>query len=195
MEGAKIQTLNSSIREALPAMRTAADENPAAAVIVRAIKFSTGAEWHISQETPLDQFKWTDVQAKGETDMGKAFSLLAEELRRFPTQSRLLPPVLVLITDGKPADLWKGPLQNLLALPWGQHAVRIAIAVQDAELEPLQSFINNSERHPLRADSSDDLVRQIKWVSTIVSGALPGKDLATPPTAPALPVKSASSVW
>jgi hypothetical protein len=32
-------------------MRQVADENPNAAVLVRALKFSSGAKWHVSQPT------------------------------------------------------------------------------------------------------------------------------------------------
>jgi uncharacterized protein YegL len=182
----KIQTLNYAIREAIPAMRDEAAKNPEARIIVRAIKFSNGAQWHMATETPLNEFRWTDLEAEGETDMGKAFSLLAEELRTFPTVGRYLPPVLVLITDGEPTDDWRGPLQQLLATPWAQHAVRIAIAVgSEAKLEPLERFINNPERRPVRADDPDSLVRQIKWASTTVSDTTQGKPPTPPPAAQA----------
>jgi hypothetical protein len=45
----KIQSLNNAIREATPQMQKVADENPNAQVLVRAIKFSNGAQRHISQ--------------------------------------------------------------------------------------------------------------------------------------------------
>lgn len=41
----KIQVLDTAIREALPHMRQVADENPNAEVLVRALKFSSGAQW------------------------------------------------------------------------------------------------------------------------------------------------------
>jgi hypothetical protein len=77
----KIQALNNAIREALPHMRTVADENPNAEVLVRALKFSSGAQWHVSQPTPIADFKWTDLTADGVTDMGHALTMLAEQLR------------------------------------------------------------------------------------------------------------------
>ena len=41
--GGKIQSLNNAIREALPHMQDAAKGNPNAEVMVRVIKFSSGA--------------------------------------------------------------------------------------------------------------------------------------------------------
>jgi uncharacterized protein YegL len=63
MGGSKIQALNNAIREALPHMRQVAAENPYATVLLRSLRFSHGAEWHISTPTPLDTFAWTDLEA------------------------------------------------------------------------------------------------------------------------------------
>ncbi|MBS1850457.1 MAG: VWA domain-containing protein [Acidobacteria bacterium] len=193
-EGGKIQALNNAIREVIPAMRKAAESNPEAQFYVRAIKFSSGAEWHVATPTLLSEFKWVDLKADGETDMGQAFALLSEELRTMETNTRQLPPVLVLVSDGKPTDDWKGALQALLNVPWGKRAVKQAIAIgQDADFETLQKFIDNPERQVLRADNAEQLVRWIKWVSTSVTGTPPGKE---PPPAPAPPAQPADdSVW
>jgi hypothetical protein len=60
----KIQALNTAIREAIPHMQQVAVDNPNANVLVRAIKFSSGAQWHISQPTSVAEFKWTDLTAE-----------------------------------------------------------------------------------------------------------------------------------
>lgn len=165
----KIQELNFAIREAIPEMRRVADENPYADVLVRAIKFSSGAQWHISQPTPVDNFTWIDLFADGVTDMGKALSMVAEQLKIPPMTERALPPVLVLISDGQPTDDFASGLKALMDQPWGKKAVRISIAIgEDADEEVLQRFIGNSELKPLRANNPETLVRYIKWVSTAV---------------------------
>jgi uncharacterized protein YegL len=165
----KIQALNTAIREAIPHMRKVADDNPNAQVLVRAVKFSDGAQWHISQPTPVADFAWQDVTAGGETDMGKAFALVAEQLKMPPMSDRALPPVLVLISDGQPTDDVDAGLKALMEQPWGKKAVRIAIAIgQDADNEVLQKFIGNAELKPLAANSPEALVKYIKWASTAV---------------------------
>lgn len=165
----KIQTLNLAIREAIPHMQKVADENPNAQVLVRALKFSSGAQWHISQPTPVEDFKWTDLSTSGITDMGKALSMVADQMKIPPMTDRALPPVLVLISDGQPTDDYSTGLNELLDLPWGKKAVRIAIAIgQDADLEVLQKFIDHPELQPLQANNADQLVNYIKWVSTAV---------------------------
>jgi uncharacterized protein YegL len=168
-DGGKIQALNNAIREAIPHMKKVADDNPNAQVLVRAVKFSSGAQWHISQPTPVADFAWNDLPADGETDMGKALSLVAEQLKMPPMSERALPPVLVLISDGQPTDDFDKGLKDLLDQPWGKKAVRIAISIgQDADADVLQKFIGHSEMKPLSANSPEALVKHIKWASTAV---------------------------
>ncbi|MBN1920125.1 MAG: VWA domain-containing protein [Anaerolineae bacterium] len=188
----KIQALNTAIHEAIPHMQKVADENPNAQVLVRALKFSNGAQWHISQPTDVADFRWTDLEAEGVTDMGKAFSMVAEQLTIPPMTDRALPPVLVLISDGQPTDDYKTGLQELMDQPWGKKAVRIAIAIgTDADLDVLQKFIGNPEILPLQANNPEALVKYIRWVSTVVlkSASAPASQTAADPsTAPNVPV-------
>ncbi len=103
------------------------------------------------------------------TDLGKALSMVAEQLDVSKMGERSLPPVLVLISDGQPTDDYSSALDQLLALPWGKKAVRIAIAIgQDADLDVLQRFIAHPEIKPLQANNSEQLVKYIKWASTTV---------------------------
>ncbi len=174
----KIQALNNAIREALPHMQKVADENPNAQVLVRALRFSSGAQWHVSQPTPVENFHWIDLQAEGVTDMGKALTMVAEQLKIPPMTDRALPPVLVLISDGQPTDDFSKGIKELIDLPWGKKAVRIAIGIgEDVDLEVLQKFIAHPELKPLQANSPEALVRHIKWASTAVL-----KSASSPPS-------------
>jgi uncharacterized protein YegL len=167
MKGKKIQELNFAIREAIPEMQKVAAENPNAQVFVRALVFSNGAQWHISQPIPVQNFRWDDVKANGVTDMGKALRMLADALRPEQMPPRGLPPVLVLISDGMPTDDFNNGLKALLDQPWGKKAVRIAIAIgDDADHDVLQRFIGHPEILPLHAHNPTDLVKFIKWAST-----------------------------
>src|ERR687894_885572 len=202
----KIQALNTAIREAIPHMRKVAEDNPNAQVLVRAVKFSNGAQWHVTQPTPVADFAWTDLAAEGETDMGKALQLVAEQLKMPPMSERALPPVLVLVSDGQPTDDFEAGLKALMDEPWGKKAVRIAISIgRDADADVLQQFIGNTELKPLAANSPEALVRHIRWASPAVlksasspaAGADTPKDATTPvpiPTAaPAAPAPDAQA--
>ena len=136
---------------------------------MRALRFSTGAQWHITQPTPINDFKWENLEADGVTDLGRALHMVAEQLRIPPMTDRALPPVLVLISDGQPTDDFNAGLKALLKEPWGKKAVRVAIAIgEDADHEILQKFIGNPEFQPLQANNPEALKNKIKWTSTVV---------------------------
>lgn len=203
----KIQELNFAIKEAIPHMRRVADENPNAQVLVRALKFSSGAQWQTSQPTPVEDFRWKDLNAGGVTDMGKALSMVAEQLTVQRMGERALPPVLVLVSDGQPTDDFERGREQLMDLPWGKKAVRISIAIgEEADNEVLQKFIGHAELRPLQANNPETLVKHIKWVSTAVlkSASAPSSQ-AIGTTSPAVNVpipavpeagpSSVSDVW
>src|SRR5262245_38982624 len=149
-EEGKIQALNHGIREAIPHMRRVADDNPNATILVRALTFATGARWHVSRPTPVEEFSWEDVRAGGETKMGEALRMAADEMRALSAAERVLPPVLVLISDGEPTDDFEGGLNALLSEPLGRKAVRVAIAIGDNPgVDRLQAFIADPSRQPL----------------------------------------------
>ena len=113
--------------------------------------------------------------------MGMALEMVATELRSFPTDTKRLPPVLVLLTDGQPTDDFKKGLDALMATPWGKKAVRIAIAIgKDTDISVLEQFAGNKEL-VLEAKNPQLLVKFIKWASTVVknvSAPMVGGDVA-----------------
>ena len=167
MAGSKIQTVNQAIRDTIPEMQRVAKGNPNAQILVRAVKFSTGAQWHISKPTPVEDLRWIDLTAGGVTDMGAALSLIAEQLIISKIGDHAFAPVLVLISDGQPTDDFSAGLKKLMKEPWGKKAVRMAIAIgQDADLDVLQKFIGNPELKPLLAQNPEELIQHIKFVAS-----------------------------
>lgn len=197
MSGDKIQSLNHAIRESIPHMREVARGNPNAEVLVRSVKFSTGAQWHHSQPTHVEQFEWTDLTVDGLTDMGRALTLVADSLKTPPMPERALPPVLVLVSDGEPTDDFDGGLRALMAEPWGKKAVRLAIAIgEDARTDVLQKFIGHAELQPLQANNADQLVKYIRWASTAVlqAASAPASQTQAAPSGVNVPLPPPPSV-
>lgn len=165
----KIGELNFAIREAIPEMQQAAESNPAASLLVRAISFATGAAWHIETPTPVKDFTWEDLQTYGVTDMGAAFRLAAGALSTPPMPQRALPPVLALVSDGQPTDDWRAGLRAVDSTPWGKRAVRVAVAIgEDVDKSMLKEFLGNPELEPLQARNPRQLAAAIRWMSTAV---------------------------
>ncbi len=169
MQGEKIEQLNFAIKNVIPEMQKVAAENVNAEVLVRAVKFSDGAQWHVAQPTKVDDFEWQNLSVNGMTDMGAALHLVADQLKMPPMSERGLPPVLVLISDGQPTDDFTSGLNALIQLPWGKKAVRVGIAIgDDADTEVMEQFIGNKELPVLQARNSEELTKYIRWVSTAV---------------------------
>ncbi len=165
----KIEALNEAIKKSIPHMREVAYENPNAQVYIRAIKFSSGAEWHIAERTPVEEFEWEDLEVAGVTDLGAALQLLKGALKVSEMSDRALPPVIVLISDGQPTDEYKQALASLMEEPWAVKAVKIAIAIgRAANKRVLKEFCGEQGIEVLSADNAETLVEYIKWVSTVV---------------------------
>jgi formylglycine-generating enzyme required for sulfatase activity len=113
MSGKKIATLNQAIREALPEVRKALASHPDVALMMRAVKFSDTASWHVGpQPVPLERFVWPELSTAGGTSTAQAIRLLAAELTLEKMPRRGCPPVCILISDGyctEPAgEFWMG---------------------------------------------------------------------------------------
>ena len=182
-ENGKIQALNQAVRDSIPFMIAEADGQPGVDLLVRVVKFSDRAEWHIGSPTSVESFVWNDLQPEGTTLMGAAIRMVADQLKMPPMEQRALPPVIVLITDGQPTDDAASAVDELLSRPWGKKAIRIAIAIgNDADEDILRKFIGNKEleaRCLLQAQNADQLVALIKWASTAVI-----KAASAPPSTP-----------
>ena len=166
----KIQALNNAVREAIPQMREAAGAQPQAQVFVRVVSFADGARWVVHDPTPVERFTWVDLEAEGLTDLGRALELVADQLKVPPMTARALPPVLVLISDGQPTDEFQHGLDRLMSEPWGSRAVRVAIAIgRDADESVLQRFIADPSIKPVLANNPEQLVRYIRWASTLIT--------------------------
>lgn len=180
MSGEKIQQLNFCVKNAIPLMQKTAKENPYAQLLVRVLSFSSGSRWIVVKPTPVESFTWQDLTAIGQTDMGKALTDLANQLKMPPMDARGYPPVIVLVSDGQPTDDFATGLRAVMDQPWGKRAIRMAIAIgRDADTDVLQKFVGNSEIPVLQANNPDSLMQYIKWVSTE-----PIKAASAPPSQP-----------
>lgn len=176
MYGPKMATLNHAIREAIPEIQKAVRNQPNVQIMMRAIRFSDIAEWHIGPEpVPFEQFEWMDLEASGLTATAQAIRILSDELGAEKMFRRGLPPVVILISDGFCTDPdWEydQAIEQINSIPWGKKSIRMAIAVgKDTEYDEkeLIKFINPPPpKIPLlKARHIDQLTTYIKWASTV----------------------------
>lgn len=176
MYGPKMASLNHAIREAIPEIEKAVRNQPNVQIMMRAIRFSDCAQWHIGPDpVPFEQFEWIDLEASGLTATAQAIGILTDELSAEKMIRRGLPPVAILVSDGFCTDPdWEydQAIDKINSIPWGKKAIRMAIAVgKDSEYDEkeLSKFINPPPpKIPLlKARHIDQLTTYIKWASTV----------------------------
>ena len=159
---------------------------------VRAIGFATTCRWIIEEPVPIESFRWTNVDAepRGLTELGPALAELARAMGELRSLDRGVTPAIVLVSDGLVSDArhphFAEGLELLLAEPWGNKAVRLAINIGSSiDEDMLRRFIGHDEIAPVRADNPQRLAALLRWASTYAvdtaSGASPGGPDATPP--------------
>lgn len=183
----KMQSLNAAIKEAIPAMIEVANNNPYARMLVRTLTFATGVTWEQGEPTPVEDFRWTNIEAEpqGLTSMGAALTEVARELTPERLGERGYPPVLVLVTDGEASDNYKEGIKALMSTQWGKRAARVGIAIGDgSDHHAVAEFIGNPEVPVLKANNPQQLTTYIKWASATVSQAAAAPKSRTTADAP-----------
>ncbi len=168
MSGEKIATLNTAIREAVPLLREAVKSTPHIDVMVHLCAFSDGAA--LAKPVPLAEFEWLNLSASGGTSMGRALTVVADDIRATAFAPCSIPPVVVMLSDGHPSDNFERGLQALTSHEWGKRSLRIAVAIgRDASLNVLRAFIGRPDLQPLSANDPQTLVDAVTWVSSEVT--------------------------
>lgn len=170
----KMSAVNDAIPKAIKCISEFEDEAKKASIYMNALKFSSGAEWMYSDNIPVKSFMWENLNCEGITDLGEAFLQLANFLKpqkeggKMPEKA--YPPVLVLISDGQPTDDWETGLKELNKTFWAKNAVRLAFALEGADLDVLLEFIGSDtidkEKKLIKIQDLDELASQIKVVTT-----------------------------
>lgn len=186
MSGEKIKSLNASVRECIPPLRKVHEDNPYAELLVRVIKFSCGASWHLQAPTPVQSFEWEDLQTDSLTDLGAAIDLLTEAFEPKKMGKGNVKPVLVLVSDGMPTDNWKKALTKFNATGFGKHGrtIRVAIYIYpegkfDAQAKNVLAEFTGNPETVFEAKSATQLAKLVSW-ATVTLTAYASKASHTP---------------
>ena len=162
----KIQSLNNAIHEVLPALRDEAAGHAGTDLLVQVMAFSDDAHWVTPEPVLIDEFQWTDLSATGVTSTGTALALLAASLGVPPMPPRAVPPVLILVSDGRATDDFDQGFEAVLAKELGRKAIRISIAIgEDADEQELSKFLSHRDVGVLRANDPLKLLHLLKWAT------------------------------
>ncbi len=177
MEGANIGAVNSAIRDIMAIMPDIQEETSDAIIKISVLKFNDDAEWVNKEPQTVEQFKWTDLTADGETNFSLAYEKLSEFLRK-RANGGMMPdlggfaPIILLMTDGVPTSYdWEEKLEELKKKGWFRAALKYALAIGaegDEAKEVLRKFTGNAET-VLTVYSAESLRKVIKVIAVTAS--------------------------
>ena len=155
-----IQAANNMIRECIPCLRETLIAKESTNILVRALKFSSDASWHIEDPVPLNILSWTDIESAdgNDSDLGNALKLIIVALEQLSHDE--LPPLIVLISDGFFTDAYETALADLLGCERGKDAIRLAVSVgEEIDRDTLSAFIGRPNFPVLQTNQPEQLAQ------------------------------------
>ena len=150
MRGAKIRTVNSAIEEVITELKDIAEASCDVDLELNILKISDSARWLYNDICKIDSFKWHEIHASGDRNVGMALKELDHQLRygRFFTYNKkYLRPIVFLLTDGSSDDDYTESLNLLENNMFFIKAKRVGVAIGiDADREFLTDFTGNEEQ-------------------------------------------------
>ncbi|MGM9991763.1 MAG: VWA domain-containing protein [Candidatus Bruticola sp.] len=125
----EINKVVEAVNSIVPDLQKANSLYPKMRMKARAMRFSTGAYFVSPAAMDIDRFKLSNVFGGGACEMGKAFETLYEQIKLITPEAGGIPPVLVLISNGRPTDDYQKSLTALKSLNSFKKAIRWSFAV------------------------------------------------------------------
>ena len=142
MTGARIHTLNETMRSLIPAMVSVA-ESRCVILLFHALCFNSGFHWLFGstaeEGVPMDEFHWHEIDAGGTTCTDDAIHAVFPGLIYNRQDHRRFRPIVILMTDGDSNDR-KATLAAIEELNGQKRTTRIAIGVGDYDTVELDAF-------------------------------------------------------
>ena len=149
MVGEKIEVINNAIPEIISIIKDVADDNADTELKIATLRFGGDASWKTPFPVDLKEYKYKTISASGKAVMGKAFFELASKLDKkafLSSQVGSYPPIIILLSDGKPCDDYKQGLNALKQNKYFAQCIRVAFEIgKDANIEALAEFTETPE--------------------------------------------------
>jgi uncharacterized protein YegL len=168
MRGVKIESLNAAVGDMLETFRNS--EGGEIAIHVAVITFGAEVKLHQALASASD-IEWHDLSASGGTPLGTAFKMAKAMIEdKDVVPSRAYRPTVVLVSDGRPGDSWKQPLDDFIGGGRSSKCDRMAMAIgADADESVLGKFIEGTENPLFYAENAKQLRDFFNFVTMSVT--------------------------
>ena len=163
----RIQLLNEAVRKML--ITLAKEETMGTEFLVSIITFGSDTRLQLPP-TKAGSVNWTDLTTGGETPLGSALVLAKDLIEdKVKTPSRAWRPTVILVSDGKPTDIWEKALAEFITLGRSSKCDRMAMAIgAKADAAMLGKFIAGTGHELFQADQAENVQEFFKRVTMSV---------------------------
>lgn len=166
MQGAKMGTVNSAIKELLPELKDISESNLDVALYIGAVKVSNSIRWLYHDLTRAEDFVWHDFHAGGDRNLGTALFELGKRLQYggfFEDGVDYFKPITFLLTDGISSDDYTVGLNLLKGNSIFQNAIKVGVSIGDAADRIFLSEFVGDEDHVITVHTSESLKKWIRF--------------------------------
>lgn len=173
MSGKRIGAVNSAIEEVLSKIKEMNETSTDAIIEIAILTFDSNVEW-LTPKGPVkpENYYFNHLSVSGMTYMGEAFLELESKLHQssgfMKRASGSYAPVIFLISDGEPNDIWEPKLETLKQNKWFKSSAKVAFAVgEDARADILEEFTGTKEAivHVSEKDVASKLAKMISFIA------------------------------
>ena len=180
MLGDKIANLQSAVEDMVATF--IAQESKEIKIQLAVITFGENVNflWKKPIYVPVRDVQIPRMDAKGSTPMGTAITAAKDVIEDKDATHDCKLPVVVLVSDGRPNDEWREPLNQFISGGKSQRCQRFALAIgADADRNVLKMFTQNEE-NVLYANDAKYIADRFRLISmTISSQAHSGRATGT----------------
>lgn len=164
MTGEKIEAVNSAVEGLLPELK-AVSAAEGCKIRVAALAFSDVAKWISGAPAKPDFFRWRRPVPGGVTNLGAACRALDDKLDAQAWMSGCShAPVIFLLSDGEPTDLYRDSLEKLRQNEWFGRAIRVAVAIGDEVNREILAEFTGDMGAVVSAHSPSELKKWIRFI-------------------------------
>lgn len=171
----RINVLNQAVKEMIDAF--AREEQLEHEILVSIVTFGDSVRAHLAP-TKASRVAFQPLTAAGETPLGEAISTAKRWIEdKESTPSRAYRPVVVLVSDGRPTDLWEESLDAFVGAGRSSKCDRVALAIgEKADEEMLRRFIAGTPNPLFHAADAGQILETFRRVTMSVSLRTRSKD-------------------